>query len=77
MRQLSLARIYLEMGELDAACAHASSVLALAQQLESRRLADRLGHMRKLLTRWRNTSLVRDWNDHYNQCVWQTRPTTP
>ncbi len=77
MRQLSLARIYLEMGELDAACAHATSVLALAQQLESRRLADRLGHMRKLLTRWRNTSLVRDWNAHYNQCVWRTRPTTP
>jgi tetratricopeptide (TPR) repeat protein len=29
MRRLSLARIYLEMGELDAACAHASSVLTV------------------------------------------------
>ncbi len=36
MRRLSLARIYLEMRELDAACAHASSVLTLAQQLVSR-----------------------------------------
>lgn len=77
MRRLSLARIYLEMGELDAACAHASSVLALAQQLRSRRLVDRLEHMRKLLDRWHTVSVVRDWNAQYNQCVWQTRPTTP
>lgn len=77
MRRLSLARIYLEMGELDAACAHASSVLALAQQLYSRRLVDRLKHMRKLLGRWRTVAVVRDWNAQYNQCVWQTRPATP
>jgi tetratricopeptide (TPR) repeat protein len=77
MRRLSLARIYLEMRELDAACAHASSVLALAQQLRSRRLVDRLEHMRKLLDRWHTVSVVRDWNAQYNQCVWQTRPTTP
>lgn len=77
MRRLSLARIYLEMGELDAACTHASSVLALAQQLRSRRLVDRLKHMRKLFDRWHTVSVVRDWNTQYNQCVWQTRPTTP
>jgi tetratricopeptide (TPR) repeat protein len=76
MRRLSLARIYLEMDELDAACAHASSVLALAQQLDSRRLANRLEHMRKLLDRWHTASVVRDWNTQYNQCVWQTRQTT-
>jgi tetratricopeptide (TPR) repeat protein len=78
MRQLSLARIYTEMEELEAACAHASSVLALAQQLESRRLADRLGRMRKLLDRWHTAIVVRDWNTQYNnQGVWQARPTTP
>ena len=77
MRRLSLARIYLEMGELDAACTHASSVLALAQQLRSRRLVDRLKHMRKLFDRWHTVPVVRDWNTQYNQCVWQTRPTTP
>jgi tetratricopeptide (TPR) repeat protein len=77
MRQLSLARIYIEMGELEAACLHASSVLALAPQLESHRLTDQLGRMQELLTRWRNTSLVRDWNTQHNQCVQQTRPLTP
>ncbi len=77
MRQLSLARVYLEMRELDAACAHASAVLALAQQLRSRRLADRLEHMRKLLDRWHTVPVVRDWNAQYNHCVWQIRPTTP
>jgi hypothetical protein len=60
MRRLSLARIYLEMHELDAACAHASSVLALAQQLRSRHLANRLEHMHKLLDRWHTVSAVRD-----------------
>ncbi len=77
MRRLSLARIYLEMGELDAACAHASSVLALAQQLHSRRLVDRLEHMHKLLDRWHTVAVVRDWNTQYDQCVWHTSPTTP
>lgn len=77
MRRLSLARIYLEMGELDAACTHASSVLALAQQLRSRRLVDRLKHMRKLFDRWHTVSVVRDWNAQYDQGVWQTGPTTP
>ncbi|MGH3426829.1 MAG: hypothetical protein ACRDQZ_04575, partial [Mycobacteriales bacterium] len=76
-RRLSLARIYLEMGELDAACAHASSVLALAQQLRSHHLVNRLRHMHKLLDRWHTASVVRDWNAQYNQCVWQTRSTTP
>src|SRR5262249_34565739 len=77
MRQLSLARIYVEMEELEAACVHASSVLALAQQLESRRLANRLGRMRKLFDPWHTVSVVRDWNAQYYQCVRQTRPTTP
>ncbi|MGH3837474.1 MAG: hypothetical protein ACRDSF_17500, partial [Pseudonocardiaceae bacterium] len=77
MRRLSLARIYLEMGELEAACAHTSSVLALAQQLDSRRLIDRLQHMRTLLDRWHTASVVRDWNAQYNQCAWQIGPTTP
>lgn len=77
MRRLSLARIYLDMRELDAACAHASSVLALAQQLHSRRLVYRLEHMHKLLDRWRTASVVRDWNTQYNQYIRQTRPTTP
>jgi tetratricopeptide (TPR) repeat protein len=77
MRRLSLARIYLEMGELDAACAHASSVLTVAQQLDSRRLADRLAHMRKLLNRWHTASVVHDWNAQYNQWAWQAKPTTP
>lgn len=75
MRRLSLARIYLEMRELDAACAHASSVLAIAQQLHSRHLANRLQYMHKLLEKWHTASVVRDWNTQYNQCVWQTRPT--
>jgi tetratricopeptide (TPR) repeat protein len=77
MRRLFLARIHLDMGELDAACTHASSVLALTQQLRSRRLVDRLKHMRKLLDRWHTVSVVRDWNAQCNQCVWQTRPTIP
>jgi tetratricopeptide (TPR) repeat protein len=77
MRRLSLARIYLEMRELEAACAHASSVLALAQQLDSRRLVDRLEYMRTLLDRWHTASVVRDWNAQYNQCVWRIGPTTP
>ncbi|MGH7929000.1 MAG: hypothetical protein ACREQV_14520 [Candidatus Binatia bacterium] len=77
MRRLSLARIYLEMRELEAACAHASSVLAVAQQLDSRRLIDRLQHMRTLLDRWHTASVVRDWNAQYNQCVWHSKPTTP
>lgn len=76
-RRLSLARIYLEMGELDEACAHASSVLALAQQLRSHHLVNRLRHMHKLLDRWHTVSVVRDWNAQYNQCVRQTRSTTP
>lgn len=77
MRQLSLAHVYLEMGELDAACAHASAVLTLAQQLDSRRLVSRLDYTRKLLDRWHTASVVRDWNAQYNQCVWQIRPTAP
>jgi tetratricopeptide (TPR) repeat protein len=76
LRRLSLARIYLEMRDLDAACAHASSVLALAGQLRSHHLIERLEHMRKLLDPWHTVSVVRDWNAQYNQCVWQTRPTT-
>ncbi|MGH3783078.1 MAG: hypothetical protein ACRDRO_21265 [Pseudonocardiaceae bacterium] len=75
MRRLSLAHIYLEMRELDAACAHASSVLALAQQLNSAHLANRLQHMHKLLDTWHTASVVRDWSAQYNQCVWQTKPT--
>ena len=69
MRRLSLARIYLEMRELEAACAHASSVLSLAHQLDSRHLVNRLGHMHKLLNRWRTVSVVRDWNAQYSQSV--------
>jgi tetratricopeptide (TPR) repeat protein len=76
MRRLSLARIYLEMRDLDAACAHASSVLAVAHQLSSHHLVNRLRHMHKLLDRWQTASVVRDWNAQYDQCVWQTRPTT-
>ncbi|MCA1604064.1 MAG: tetratricopeptide repeat protein [Acidobacteria bacterium] len=77
MRRLSLARVYLEMRELDAACAHASSVLALAQQLDSRHLVSRLKRMHKLFDIWHTAPVVRDWNAQYDQCVWQTRPTTP
>ncbi len=77
MRELSLARIYLQMGDLDAACVHASSVLALAQQLDSRRLVERLEHMGKLLHRWNTVAVVRDWNAQYNQYLRQARPTTP
>lgn len=77
LRRLSLARIYLEMRDLEAACAHASSVLALAQELRSDHLIDRLGHMRKLLDKWHSASVVRDWNTKYHQCVQLTRPTTP
>ena len=77
MRRLSLARIYLEMRELDAACTHASSALSLAQQLHSRHLVNRLEHMHKLFARWHTVSVVRDWNAQYNQCSWQARPTTP
>ena len=77
MRRLSLARIYLEMRELDAACAHAGSVLALAQQLDSPHLVNRLKRMHKLLNRWHTVSVVRDWNAQYNQYLWQTRPTIP
>ncbi|MDQ3150835.1 MAG: hypothetical protein M3R63_03640 [Actinomycetota bacterium] len=76
MRRLSLARIYLEMCELDAACAHASSVLALAQQIHSVHLANRLEHMHKLLDKWHAASVVRDWNAQYNQCAWRAKPTT-
>lgn len=77
MRRLSLARVYLEMRELDVACAHASSVLALAQQLDSRHLVNRLERMRKLSDRWQTVPVVRDWNAQYYQCVRQTRPATP
>lgn len=77
LRRLSLARIYLEMRELDAACAHASSVLALAQELHSRHLVNRLEYMHKLLDKWHTASVVRDWNAQYSHCVWQIRPTTP
>jgi tetratricopeptide (TPR) repeat protein len=77
MRRLSLARIYLEMRDLDAACAHASSVLAVAHQLSSHHLVNRLRHMQKLLDRWHTTSVVRDWNTQYHQYLRQTRPTTP
>jgi hypothetical protein len=77
MRRLSLARIYLEKRELEAACAHASAVLDLAQRLHSCRLINRLAHMRKLLDRWHTVPVVRDWNAQYNQCVWRTRSTTP
>jgi tetratricopeptide (TPR) repeat protein len=75
-RRLSLARIYLEMRDLDAACAHASSVLALAQQLRSHHLVNRLRHMHKLLDRWHTASVVRDWNTQYTQYTSQTRSTT-
>jgi tetratricopeptide (TPR) repeat protein len=68
LRRLSLARIYLEMRDLDAACAHARSVLTLGQQLRSHHLANRLEHMHKLLNRWHTASVVRDWNAEYNQC---------
>jgi tetratricopeptide (TPR) repeat protein len=74
MRRLSMARICLEMGELDAACDHAGHVLTLAQQLNSCHLANRLEHMHKLLGRWRTTSAVRDWNAQYSQYVLQARP---
>jgi tetratricopeptide (TPR) repeat protein len=77
LRRLSLARIYLQMSELEAACAHATSVLAVAQQLDSRHLVDRLEHMHKLLGRWHTASVVRDWNTQYNQYLRQTRPKTP
>ncbi len=69
LRRLSLARIYLEMADLEAACAHASSVLALAHQLDSRHLVNRLGHMHKLLNRWHTASVVRDWNAQYTKSV--------
>ncbi|MGH4008376.1 MAG: hypothetical protein ACRDTH_09540 [Pseudonocardiaceae bacterium] len=65
LRRLSLARIYVEMRELEAACAHASSVLTLAHQLRSIHLIDRLEHMHKLLSRWHTASVVRDWNAQY------------
>jgi tetratricopeptide (TPR) repeat protein len=77
LRRLSLARIYLEMRDLDAACAHASSVLTLAGRLRSHHLIDRLERMRKLLDPWHAVSVVHDWNDQYNQFLWRTRPTTP
>jgi hypothetical protein len=73
MRQLSLANIYVEMRELEYACANATSVLTLVQQLRSRRLTYRLQPMRNLLTKWYTVPVVRDWNARYDQWVQQVK----
>lgn len=77
LRRLSLAHVYVEMQELEAACAHASSVLTSAQQLHSRHLVNRLKRMRALLDTWKTVAVVRDWNAEYDQYACQARPTTP
>jgi tetratricopeptide (TPR) repeat protein len=73
MRQLSLANIYVKMGELEHACAHATSVLALARRLHSRRLTHRLQRMHNVFTKWRSTPAVRDWNARYDQWAQQIK----
>lgn len=76
-RRLSLARIYLEMRDLEAACAHASTVLNLAHQVHSGHLADRLDTMHHtLLNRWPTAAVVRDWSAQYEHWRQQTQSTS-
>lgn len=69
LRQLSLANIYVQKRDLDAACTHAAFVLEAAQQIQSRRLVHRLHRLRSALVQWQDVSVVHDWIAQYDDAA--------